>query len=134
MFSQTELENMAFPLDGNVRISLRSILDACIAFSFGLEYEDLEQILAECNLPSSDLKRNRPPSLSRNPKGFWRVDKHLPSGSRQTIRTLAAFKRIEGLGIEAVLRETFENLPGKLNYSELVSHARRMSAIRAYSH
>ena len=123
-----------FSVDANLKISLRSILDACMALSFRLEYDDLGQILAQCNLPSSDLKKTRSLSLFRYPKGFWRVDKHLPPDERHTVRTLSAFKRIENVGVEQVLRETLERLPSNISASELAAHQKRLAAIRAHSH
>ncbi len=92
------------------RLRLRVILDAVAASAFGLSYDDLQFILAECDHPTgSDT------STGRNPRGFWRVDKDKDPELRHTVLTLVAFADLEAKigacggdrekGIEAFLNQ-----------------------------
>jgi len=68
------------------RIRLRCILDAIVAELYGLDFDDLAWIL-----------RHDP----SDPKGFWRMDKDEPFELRHTTLTLAAFRDLKEMGIDA---------------------------------
>jgi len=114
------------------RLRLRCILDAIIAELYRLSYDDFAWIL-----------RDDP----TNPKGFWRVDKEKPKELRQTALTLAAFKRLKEVGLEAFCQEDWQ-FPSEIgaqlgprftvwqeqgtiaeSWTECEEHARRMKEI-----
>lgn len=66
------------------RMVQRCVIDALAAYTFGLNEEDLSQILS---LDASD------------PKGFWRVDQDLPVEQRQTTLALEAFRQLQEVGV-----------------------------------
>ena len=72
------------------RVRFRAILDATIAAAFGLTYSDLSRILEQCDLPTARITASQ-----LNPKGFWRLDRHLDPELRHTVLTLVAFRDLE---------------------------------------
>jgi hypothetical protein len=70
------------------RVEQRAKIDACIASCFGLAREDVHSVLAGCDLPTGSGE-------SRDPKGFWRIDKGQPPELRQTVLTLVAFDALQ---------------------------------------
>ena len=72
------------------RIRLRAILHATVAAAFGLTYSDLSRILEQCDLPAAGITGSQ-----LNPKGFWRLDRHLDPELRHTVLTLVAFRDLE---------------------------------------
>ncbi len=75
------------------RISLTCQIDAVIAHLFGLDLQDLNYILRD------DVQ---------NPKGFWRVDKHLKHELRHPVLTLQAFSRLKEVGIADFIKEEWD--------------------------
>ena len=76
-------------LTDSQRLRLTATLDASIAASFGLEYDDVARILSDCD--------HRGPSAQGglNPKGFWRIGKDSDPELRHTVLTLIAFHDLE---------------------------------------
>ena len=70
----------------NLRI--RSVIDALVAYFFGLNLDDYRWILRHCDYPKKSLKN----SIS---KGFWRVDKEYDPEIRQTVLSLIAFQDLQ---------------------------------------
>lgn len=66
------------------RRRLRCILDALVAYYYGLNFEDFNYILRDDE---------------NNAKGFWRVDKEKPKEVKQTTLTLLAFNDLLERGI-----------------------------------
>ena len=100
-------ESERWALAGSERLRLWAALDALVAVSFGLDFDELSRILKDCD-------RNVPTARAGlDPKGFWRVNKDEDPELRQTVLTLAAFHELEArieaaggdreLGIEACL-------------------------------
>jgi hypothetical protein len=81
-------------LQPHERLRVRSLVDAAIAASYGLDYEELKHFLADCDHPVS---RSMAKSFTRNldQKGFWRVDKDKDPELRHTVLTLIAFHDLE---------------------------------------
>ena len=75
------------------RLRIRSSLDALVAAIYGLNWNQMTWIFKECDLPSSRIISKD--LISRNPKGFWRVDKQKDPELRHTILTLVAFYDLE---------------------------------------
>lgn len=80
------------------RLRLKAIIDAIIASIYNITFKEFEVLL--------DQNRD-------DPKGFWRVDKDKPLELRQTTLTLAAFRDLKEMGLEAFLSiEDPDGLPG----------------------
>lgn len=75
------------------RVRLRSILEAIVAYSYGINYEDLSYILRDDE---------------SNAKGFWRVDKDKPKNVRLTTLALEAFKDLLNRGIEDFIKNEWQ--------------------------
>ena len=71
------------------RVRLRAALDALVAASFGLEYDELTHILKDCDRPIPTARDGL------DPKGFWRIDKDKEPELRHTVLTLVAFRDLE---------------------------------------
>ena len=72
------------------RLRVRIMLDVLVANAFGLDYDDMEHILRQCDVSTGD-KGRRWDAFS-DPKGFWRVDKDREPEMRHTVLTLIAFR------------------------------------------
>jgi hypothetical protein len=68
----------------------RAALDAVAAAIFGLSAQDLRDILLDCDRPAADVAATAGGD-SKNPIGFWRVDKDRDPELRHTVLTLVAF-------------------------------------------
>lgn len=87
------------------RVKIRSELDALIAFSYGISFDELAWILRIDNC---------------DPKGFWRVDKDKPIELRHTTLTLAAYNDLTKLGLTKYVNLNDGNgweLPEKIKFS-----------------
>ena len=69
------------------RLRLAALFHAAIAATIGLSLQDLSHVFAECDYPLDS-------TATRNPKGFWRVDKDRPPELRQAVLTLLAFESL----------------------------------------
>ena len=89
------------------RLRLWAALDALVAVSFGLDFDEFSRILEDCDRPGPTAR------AGLDPKGFWRVDKDEDPELRHTVLTLAALHDLEAtieaadgdreLGIKAFL-------------------------------
>ena len=77
-------------LTNGERLRLRVILDALVAASFDLGYEDIQRILDDCDHPSPISQ-----TKNFNPKGFWRVERRKDPEIRHSVLTLVAFRDLE---------------------------------------
>jgi hypothetical protein len=76
--------------------------NAVVAHAFGLDWDELSWILADCDLPLARLARSEGREhLSQ--LGFWRVDKERPPELRTTVLTLIAFAELKEQGIDRFL-------------------------------
>ena len=102
-------ENERLALTGSERLRLGAALDALVAFSFGLRFDELTRILQDCDRPVPTAR------AGLDPKGFWRVGKDRDPELRHTVLILAAFHDLEAKieaaggdrehGIEAFLNQ-----------------------------
>ena len=81
------------PLSTSERVRLGAITDVLVAQAYGVDRQDLRQILRQCDYPTDALAMNRNSSLRS--KGFWRVDKGKPPELRRTILTQVAFADLQ---------------------------------------
>ncbi len=81
------------PLSASERVRVGSISDALVAQSYGVDREELRQILRQCDYPADSIAMNRDSPLRS--KGFWRVDRNRPPELRQTILTQVAFADLQ---------------------------------------
>lgn len=84
------------------RLRNRVILDAVVAYSYGLNFDDLKYILKQCDYPLEN-REGYVSTEDLDPKGFWRIDKDRPPELRHTVLTLVAFAELEKIGIEKFL-------------------------------
>ena len=79
--TQLEWEATRLPLCGSEALRAGTILDALVASAYGLEADDLAEMLTGCDLPEPTGKAT----------GFWRVDQDKDPELRRTVLTLVAF-------------------------------------------
>ena len=84
---------MLWAITEHERVRLRSILEAIVAYSYGLNYDDLSYILRDDE---------------SNAKGFWRVDKDKPKEVRLTTLSLQAFKYLLDYGVEKFINNEWQ--------------------------
>ena len=84
-----QAESVRPALTGAERLRLWAALDALVAVSFGLDFEELSRILKDCDRPIPTARDGL------DPRGFWRVDKDQAPELRHTVLTLAAFHDLE---------------------------------------
>lgn len=85
------------------RLRLRCISEAVAAAQFGLSFEDLSFVLADCDHQRASF--NDAFTQTLDPKGFWRVDKDQDPELRLSVLALCAFKDLSEKGIEAFLSQ-----------------------------
>lgn len=73
------------------RTRLRSMVDALIAWSYGLSPDELRWMFRDCMATEAALK-GATVIRGLDPKGFWRVDPHLPPELRHPSLTLRALE------------------------------------------
>jgi len=76
------------------RLRLRVQLEAVHAVLLGLDAIGLADVLAECDRPLAELRRDDV-TASLSPRGFWRVDRHKPPELRLSVLTLVAFDDLQ---------------------------------------
>lgn len=84
------------------RQRLRCVLDAVVAHLFGLDVQDVEWLVGDCDHPV-EATRSDDFTRSLDPKGFWRIDKDQDPELRHTVLTLVAFHELKRLGLDAFL-------------------------------
>jgi hypothetical protein len=89
-------------LSARERLRLRCILDAAIAFMYGLVFDNFRHILRDCDYPERKFG-DKSFTHKLDPKGFWRVDKEKPPHLRHTVLSLVAFYELERIGLDAFL-------------------------------
>lgn len=75
------------------RRRLHCMLDAMVAAAFGLDLPDLQWMLRDCDVPSTELC-DRTFRRSLDPKGFWRIDRDVEPNARRTVLALGAFSNL----------------------------------------
>ena len=75
------------------RMRLRAIVEAIVAYSYGVSFEDLDYILRDDE---------------SNAKGFWRVDKEKPKEVRLTTLSLEAYKDLLDRGINEFINDEWQ--------------------------
>jgi hypothetical protein len=79
------------------RLRLKVMLDASMAYAYGLTFEDYQWLLLETDYPASFLsvKKN---TKRLDQKRFWRIDKALDPELRHTVLAQVAFCNLLNLG------------------------------------
>jgi len=82
------------------RLRLRAVLEASVAYLFGLDRIELRHILAGCDHPPEEVNT---PRFSRtlDTKGFWRVERDKLPEHRFTVLAQVAFDRLGEMGFRA---------------------------------
>lgn len=78
------------------RLRLRCILDAVVAETYNLTFDDLAWILRDCDHTVANVN-NKAFARTLDPKGFWRIDKDQHPELRHTVLTLVAFRDLKTL-------------------------------------
>lgn len=84
------------------RLRVRAMLDAVIARSIGLDFEEYKWVLREVDYPPAQLADRRFCD-GLDTKGFWRVDRDSDPELRHTVLSLVAFRELDRLGIDTFL-------------------------------
>ena len=85
------------------RLRLRVIVEAVIAFQYGLSVKEYSDILSECDYPPETLTGE----FSRNldPTGFWRFQKEKSPELRVSVLAQCAFQQLTTSGLETFLSQ-----------------------------
>jgi hypothetical protein len=83
---------------------VRSVVEALVAQAFSFDHKDLTQLLSECDHSRVQLD-DRSFTARLKPRGFWRVDRHLPHHKRLPSLTLEAFHKLSIEGCEALMTD-----------------------------
>jgi len=83
-------------LTAHERLRLRCVLDAILAAIYGLQREDLQWILRDCDQPKEQL-RDFGFRRTLDPKGFWKVDDEDEPELRHAVLTIVAFDALAKL-------------------------------------
>jgi len=86
------------------RLRLRVIIDALMAYSYGLEVDEFSWILRDTDYPLEFL-RVKENTKSLDQKRFWRIDKDKDPELRHTVLSLVAFHDLKEKGLEAFLAQ-----------------------------
>lgn len=76
------------------RLRLRAAVDAAVAALYGLDSNGLRWILRDCDHPVHRIS-DKPFSRKLDPKGFWRVDKHLDPELRLSVLVHVALHELQ---------------------------------------
>ena len=103
--TRLEWQAACLPLSPSERVRTGVMVDALVAAAYGLESDDVAEMLTGCALPEPTGKAT----------GFWRVDQDKDPELRQTVLTLVALHDLEvrirdaggdrGKGVEAFLNQ-----------------------------
>jgi hypothetical protein len=95
---------MLWALTPHERLRQRVIAEAMMLKQFGLNVQDVTDLLAECDCPVDQLGST---GLTRllNPKGFWRQERGVEPQHRLSVLTQVAFHSLDQLGESAFLAQ-----------------------------
>ncbi len=86
------------------RLRLRVIIDALMAYSYGLDLDEFSWILKDTDYPLEFL-RAKANTQSLDQKRFWRIDKDKDPELRHTVLSLVAFHDLQQKGLDAFLAQ-----------------------------
>lgn len=86
------------------RLRLRSIVDALVAYGYGISVENMRWILKDTDHPL-ELLRSKKFTATLDQKRFWRIDKEREPELRHTVLSLVAFNDLQEKGLEAFLAQ-----------------------------
>lgn len=81
-------------LTDHERLRAASMCEAIFAHAYGINLDQMQWILRECDYPTSSHSAGLPKTLF-DPKGFWRVDKDKHPEHRHTVLSLVAFHDLQ---------------------------------------
>ena len=100
----TEELGRYFALSNYERARCLAIINAIVFCALGLDKENVELILEDCDHPAA-VVLNKKFSRHLNPKGFWRIDKDKDPELRHTVLSLIAFHDLQEKGLDAFLAQ-----------------------------
>lgn len=86
------------------RLRLGALLDALVAFQYGLSGSQYLQLLRDCD-HSTAVVRTDDFTRTLDSKGFWRVDKEKDPELRHTVLAQVAFQDLQRVGLDAFLAQ-----------------------------
>ena len=92
------------------RLRIRTMMDAVIGSAYGLDFDDMRQILDDCDWPVGADREF-------DVRGFWRVDRDKDPELRHTVLTLVAFRDLEAR-IETVGGDRERGMEAFLNQND----------------
>lgn len=102
--SKTSPWRKAWAVTPHERLRLRSIVDALVAYGYGLSVEDMSWILRDVDHPLEQLKLKKF-TAALDQKRFWRIDKDKDPELRHTVLSLVAFHDLQAKGVDAFLTQ-----------------------------
>lgn len=86
------------------RVRIRAMVEAVVAFGFGIDEEEFRHILWQCDYPIASVGRN---DFARglNTKGFWRFEKGQSPELRLGVLAQVAFSALCRMGYEEFLAQ-----------------------------
>jgi hypothetical protein len=82
------------------RLRLNVVLNAAVAFSYGIDSSLLREILADCDHPVASVQ-DKAFSRALDPKGFWRLGKGEDPELRATVLSQIALRELEVRGLRS---------------------------------
>ncbi len=106
-------------------------IDALVAQGYGLSQDDLAGLLSDCGHPAKLLEQ-RDFVATLDPRGFWRVDRHLPPEERQTGLALTYHRLLLNRGPAALLDALGMDLsaPAELSWRNCETAAESVDQVR----
>lgn len=86
------------------RLRLRAFLDAIIAYTYGIDFNDFCWILKDCDHPKEFLDA-RLNTQALDQKRFWRIDRNKEPELRHTVLSLIAFHDLKAKGLDAFISQ-----------------------------
>lgn len=86
------------------RSRVTAMVEAIVAYSFGLSVTDYKALLSGCDHPSAAV-RTDDFARTLDPKGFWRVDKEKDPELRHTVLSQVAFQDLQRMGLDSFLEQ-----------------------------
>jgi hypothetical protein len=81
------------------RLRIRVIVEAVIAYLYGINTDDFRRITADCDHTVGELE-NKSKTRTFDPKGFWRLEKDKAPELRLTVLSQVAFEAIQKMGFD----------------------------------
>jgi hypothetical protein len=86
------------------RLRIRVMLEAIIAYLFGLDSKELARILAGCDYPTVSFQ-DKKFARTLDPKGFWRSEREVGPELRLAVLVQVAYRELDRVGIDEFVNQ-----------------------------